>query len=300
MQSSLKIDPVVDILAKTMLNKSKTVYMTNNTYNENGRSSLDEQEANNSVDTINRLLDYKKRTQEKLKLKILLKKQHEGDMLQEKPSISVGSQKLISQSDYKPIYSKQRIKQINDEKSKKMEKLRQETEKRKLKLEKESIKNSFPQYKNPQIASVKLCFDPNDVKSMINKPNINSKFKKNLEDEELKLCSFKPTTDRNSDLIFSKLQKSKTVVERLIDYGKQKEDRLKKKIKEYNSQFTPQGLNKKKRIPKSKITTIGKQEDYGIDIFVNTILNQIGNAETIANDKPDSLANTSLLSKYVI
>ena len=257
--------------------------------------SMKKQTGINNSDTAKRLIDYKKKAQEKLEFQIFLKKQHEEETIKEKPLISRGSQKLIEQIGHQPIYTIKRIKEIEEENSKKIEKLRQ-------KLQDEKDKEQQFTTKSAQIMDSKLCFDPKNIKPMVYKTTI--KFNECTEDEELKLCSFKPTTDKHSDRILSKDIYKKPVIERLIDYGKCKEKDLKQKIEESIPAFTPQGQKKTKK-PKKKFNK-PKQKKHKelteskttMESFISSVLDQLGKANVSMNDQSETLANTYILSKY--
>jgi hypothetical protein len=241
--------------------------------------------ATNTSETVERLMSYKKNTQKKLVDMIKEKEEQEQEELKPKPQISIGSLKLIEGKQHLPIYSEARIKQIELEKGKKMEKLRKEVEKRRRKAEEEDIANSVPSYKGSEITNVKLCFDPESIKPIVyqtTKTDTHSKV--TTEDEELKYCSFKPTTNKNSNIIFAKKnQLNKSVVERLTDSMRCKESMV--------TTSTKQRVKRKsKQAPKFVQT-----ENNDLDRFIQSVFDKLAKPDEIN----ESSISTSMISKYI-
>jgi len=241
----------------------------------------------NTSETVERLMGYKKNVEKKLAGKIKEKEEQEQEGLKVKPQISIGSLKLIEGKRHLPIYSEERIKQIELEKSKKMEKLKKEVEERRRKAEEEDIANSTPSYKGSEITNVKLCFDPESIKPMVYQTAKNDAHSKmSTEDEELKACSFKPTTNKNSNIIFAKKnQLNKSVVERLIDYGKCKESII--------MSSTEQRVKRKNKPAPKPLQT----SNNGLDRFVQSVLDQLTKSDE--SEKGESGITTSVMSKYI-
>ena len=128
--------------------------------------------------------------------------------MKKKPDISAGSKKVFEAKKYVPIYSTERLQQIDTAKKIKVEKLRQEMELKKKLAEEEDIAKSVPTYKGADM-NAELCFDPENVKSMVydDLGKKRNKARETSEDEEVKnCCSFRPNTNKRSEQLFSKVR----------------------------------------------------------------------------------------------
>lgn len=252
----------------------------------NGKVSNQNSVASSSLETVERLLEFKKKVDRKIAEQVDLKRKREEKELKVKPALSSGTKKLIKGKAYIPIYSKERLQEIESTKIKKMEKLRQEVNEKRRQAEEESIANSIPSYKGSEITNIELCFDPSAIKPMLyQSPNANAKQRITSEEEELKRCSFKPKLDKRSDMILSQTNYcNKTVIERLTNKCKQEP------IKE-NS--VPVKTQVKKRNERGKMCNT-KPEETNIDDFVKLVLAQV---EHIEDDKERS--NISVINKYL-
>eukprot|EP00826_Nyctotherus_ovalis_P035386 TRINITY_DN3038_c0_g2_i3.p1 TRINITY_DN3038_c0_g2~~TRINITY_DN3038_c0_g2_i3.p1 ORF type:complete len:330 (+),score=92.89 TRINITY_DN3038_c0_g2_i3:94-1083(+) len=238
---------------------------------------------NTSV-TVERLMEYKKKAQKRLADKMKEKEEQVQEEMTTKPQISTGSLKLIEGRQHLPIYSAERIKQIEQEKTKRMEKLRKEAEERKRRAEEEDIANSTPSYRGSEITNVKLCFDPESIKPMVYQPaKAFANSKPSTEDEELKSCSFKPATDKNSNLMFArKNQHNKSVVERLTSSGKRKEESK-------QTFATEQKKGQMERV-------LEAEEGNDLDKFVQSVLEQLAKPDDAESESP---ACSSVMNKYI-
>eukprot|EP00826_Nyctotherus_ovalis_P007065 TRINITY_DN1173_c0_g2_i1.p1 TRINITY_DN1173_c0_g2~~TRINITY_DN1173_c0_g2_i1.p1 ORF type:complete len:375 (-),score=107.46 TRINITY_DN1173_c0_g2_i1:67-1026(-) len=241
----------------------------------------------NSLDTVERLMEHKKKVEKKIAEQADLKRKKEDEQLKSKPVISSGTQKLIKSKKYIPIYVKERLQEIENTKTKKLEKLRLEVSEKRRLAEEQSL-TSVP-YKGSQITNIELCFDPSAIRPMVYQaPSDTSKQRATSEEEELKKCSFRPRTDRKSEIIFAqKNQCNRSVVERLTDYGKHRQEALREKSE----------VKAKPKVGKrnegAKIFST-KPEETNIDEFVRMVLAQVESAEE-DKEKP----NTSVINKYL-
>jgi len=242
----------------------------------------------NSLDIVERLFEYEKRAKNKIAEQIDLKRKREEQELKQKPVISSGTKKLIKTKKYIPIYFKERLQEIETEKNKKMEKLKKEVNEKRRQAEEESIANSIPSYKGSEITNVELCFDPSAIKPMLyQSPHPKSQL--TSEEEELKKCSFRPKTDKRSDIILAQRNYyNKSVIERLTEYGRYQQETLKEKCESVKVKPTV-----KKRNEATKIFHT-KPEESNIDDFVKMVLAQ---AEQTEDTKEE--ANISVINKYL-
>ena len=279
-----------------IINKSKNVNKTQDKLSTTTRSQ--NSIISNQSETVERLLDYKKKAQQKLADQIKIQRKKEEDELRPKPEISIGTKKLIQTKKYVPIYNKERLQQISSDKNKKMEKLREEVNEKRRQAEEESIANSIPSYKGSEITNVELCFDPNAIKSMVyKKPEVNDKVKITTEEEELKKCSFKPKTDKKSEEIFAQRNiHNKSVVERLTDYGKYQQEMIKEKT---TDSFKQKKIHKRhKEIVKEKVEKVKVEgEEKGIDEFVQMMLMQLDDNKSEEKEKLEE--TSSIINKYI-
>ncbi len=272
----------------------------------------------NATETAERLLEFKKKSQEKIEAKIAQKLREEQEALKPKSVISSGSKKLIESKKYVPIYSKERLQQIEAAKKQKVDKLRQEMEEKKRQAEENDIATSVPSYKGAEITNVELCFDPNAVKPMVYQaPDPAAKKPlESTEDEELKKnCSFKPTTNKKSDQLFSKKNvKNKPVVERLMDYGKYKKELIEQKIAESTPTFqpmrVPQSRNSKTKVfytkdehggdSKMEAAELENQPKKAFEVEdLRQLIQGAGNKRKELKDDASTI-KTSVISKYII
>jgi len=276
-----------------------------------------------TADFSERLYEFSKKKQEKIDAIIAEKMKAEQESLKIKPLISNGSKRLMDKGKYVPIYSKERLQQIDQKKKQKVMKIKQEMEEKKKKAEEEELINSTPTYKGSEITNVELCFDPNAVKPMVYQFGDNAPKKSTVvessEDEQLKNCSFHPETDKMSEKLFSKKNvNNKPVVERLMDYGKYQKKSQEKRIEESKPTFKPQKQKYNKNT--KKFLTVEEEnkekEENDEDKKLNKIEN--GNKKNTIDDlkelmikkaqkqekesqiKDTSSVMTSVISKYIV
>ena len=184
-------------------------------------------------ETIERLLIYEKRKQGKLEMRVMLSKEKEKKMLKEKPDICIESKQLCEGKP--PIYSQERINQIEQMKKEKLEKLRKNITEKRVEAEKKALEYNKPN----KLGNTQLCFNPNTVTSIAFKTtDIIKSYKKTSEEEELQRCSFRPKTNKKSLELVAKNNK-KPVVQRLLDYERSRKYAMKVKIKESQPSFKP-------------------------------------------------------------
>lgn len=251
----------------------------------NGYGTKSSSTANTSV-TVERLMEYKKKAQKRLADRMKAKEEQVQEEMTTKPQLSVGSLKLIEGKQHLPIYSTERMKQIEQEKVRRMEKLRKEAEERKRMAEEEDIANSIPSYRGSEITNVKLCFDPESIKPMVYQPaKAITNSKPTTEDEELKLCSFKPTTDKNSNAMCArKSQHSKSVVERLA-VGRRGE----------GNKRLPATEQRERKSGRAE-QVVEAEEGNELDRFVQSVLEQLAKPDSAENESP---APSSVMNKYI-
>lgn len=198
--------------------------------------------------TITRLLTYEKRKQEKLEVQVMLSKAKEKKTMKDKPSMCVRSKQLNEAKTHIPIYSQERINQIEQVRKEKLEKIKKEITEQKEETEKK-ILESEKEDRLSKLSNTQLCFNPNAITSMILKnTNVIKAFRKTSEDEELSHCSFRPKTNKKSIEIAAKINTSnKPVVQRLLDYDKSRKYVMQQKMKDNKPSFKPEINNKTKK-----------------------------------------------------
>jgi len=278
-----------------MISLNKSSVNTSNSkqkLNEVKQSTIPARKSKNTTlmttmdDIVKKLMNYKKKVNTKVKLKMLITKRKE--VVERRPSISIGTQKLIKSISYIPINTTKRIRQIKDNKNKKLEQV-------KMNIKKDSPSNKLI-YKYRKIPNNKLCFDPSIIKSKINRSmEVTLKYIQS-SDEELKICSFRPSTNKRSEKLFAKSVQNKSIVERLIGYTKLKEDRLKKRMEENTPRFIPRTNIKKKYTSQSNSPI----NESTMNTFIKTVLDKFSKKKEVNGEAPNTLANTSILSKYII
>lgn len=241
----------------------------------------------NSLDTVERLMEHKKKVEKKIAEQADLKRKKEDLQLKSKPAISSGTQKLIKSKKYIPIYVKERLQEIESTKTKRLEKLRLEVSERRRLAEEQSLASA--PYKGSQITNIELCFDPSAIRPMVYQAASDaSKQRTTSEEEELKKCSFRPRTDRRSEIIFAQgNQCNRPVVERLTESGRC----LRETLREKNEVKVKPRVRKRNEGAKTVST---KPEETNIDEFVKMVLAQVESAE---EDKERS--NISVINKYL-
>ncbi|MDR3582091.1 MAG: hypothetical protein P4L67_02330 [Candidatus Pacebacteria bacterium] len=226
-----------------------------------------------------RLFNSKKRTAEKLEAKVTEQIKREQQSLRVKPGLSQGSKKLLQSKKYLPIYSKERLQQIDSAKKQKIEKLRQEMAQKKKQTEEEELANSVQVYKGSEITNVELCFDPRSIRSVVYESSgKKDKTRETTEDEEVKTCcSFHPSTDKNSTALFTKRNvNSKGVVQRLIDYGKFQKKTIEQLAEDSRPQFKPQ---KYSEISRKNSHGKGRNKAWGFQTKEEVVQSQFMDAE---------------------
>ena len=203
--------------------------------------------------TVERLLESERRKRERLEAQKAVHEKARESTLQAKPSITKKSTEINNAKEYVPLHSQQRINQMEREKRKKMEELKKKLEKtEEIFTEKKSKSN---------IKSTKCSLYKNIHNDRID----------NTEERELESCTFRPSTDSKSTAIFRKMNsKKRSVVQRLISYGKLQEEMLKQKIEESIPSFHPRT---KGQIKKKSSMTLHRQ--VGVNGIDNLIMERL-------------------------
>eukprot|EP00826_Nyctotherus_ovalis_P065130 TRINITY_DN9568_c0_g3_i2.p1 TRINITY_DN9568_c0_g3~~TRINITY_DN9568_c0_g3_i2.p1 ORF type:complete len:308 (-),score=75.82 TRINITY_DN9568_c0_g3_i2:55-891(-) len=197
--------------------------------------------------TVARLLMFERRRKEKRKVQALLSREKEKKMLREKPEICVLSKQMSESRNHIPIYSQERINQIEQARREKLEKIKKEICEEKRVLDEAFERQEHTKDRLHRVKEKKLCFDPSKVTSLLYKTMaIPNSCRKTSEEQELQYCSFRPKTNKKSSELTTKADSpKKPVVQRLLDYEKSRKYVMKQRVKESEPSFRLE-TNKKK------------------------------------------------------
>lgn len=206
--------------------------------------------------TIERLLESERRKKEKLEAQKAVNDKLIEDTLKPKPSITPKSKQITNTKQYIPLYSQERINQMERDKRKKMEELKKKVAEEKVK-EKEEV---FVERRHSETKVIEHTIFKNIHNDRID----------NTEEQELESCTFRPNIDSKSRAIFTKINsKKRPVVQRLISYGKYQKELLKQKIQQTIPSFSPQVKRERKVVtPKLEV----KHKPNEIDNLIMTKL----------------------------
>lgn len=197
--------------------------------------------------TVARLLTFEKRRKEKREVQALLSREKEKKMLREKPEICVASKQMSESMNHIPIYSQKRIDQIEQVRREKLEKIKKAIHDEKKSLDKAAESQAHTKHRQHRVDAKELCFDPRKVTSLLYKTmGVPGCYRRTSEEQELQCCSFRPKTNKKSLELTAKVESlSKPVVQRLLDYEKNRKYMMKQRVKESEPSFRPE-INKGK------------------------------------------------------
>jgi len=154
-----------------------------------------------------RLIDSQKKTKARLEAQTIERIKEEQATMKASPSISDGSKRLLKAKQYVPIYSNERQQQILSTRKQKIEKMRLEVEMKK-RIEEEKTLNSTTPLISVDLFRDELCFDPRSVRSVVYERSAKNNGNQGETSEEHEIrscCSFHPSTNQKSNLLFSKV-----------------------------------------------------------------------------------------------
>eukprot|EP00826_Nyctotherus_ovalis_P002906 TRINITY_DN10584_c0_g2_i1.p1 TRINITY_DN10584_c0_g2~~TRINITY_DN10584_c0_g2_i1.p1 ORF type:complete len:218 (-),score=52.14 TRINITY_DN10584_c0_g2_i1:322-975(-) len=192
------------------------------------------QRLDNSIQ--NRLTTSQNKTRDWRDRKLLEKIKQEQSELRPSPGISKGSVRLLAQkATSSPIYSNERIHQINTLKRRNLEKIKR------LAV---SPREEQRQFERPRLS-------PNAQSAFTSRAPSGSRTprEETTEEKELrKRCTFMPRTDKKSREIFERRNaNNKSVEDRLLTYRLVQEQLMNELIKENTPSFTPNISKRYKR-----------------------------------------------------
>eukprot|EP00826_Nyctotherus_ovalis_P037685 TRINITY_DN3458_c0_g1_i1.p1 TRINITY_DN3458_c0_g1~~TRINITY_DN3458_c0_g1_i1.p1 ORF type:complete len:202 (+),score=46.63 TRINITY_DN3458_c0_g1_i1:38-607(+) len=177
-------------------------------------------------------MSFKVRAEEMRKARVLEESRKEQASMRAKPEMSKGSKKILMQSSsHLPLYTNERLHQITAKKKRSMDKLKMN---RTCRIERNA------KLLQTEVKKKDLCFNPKHVKSQLfGKTDVICV--ETTEEKELdRTCTFRPKTNKNSDMIWSQQNRNgKSVVDRLIDYGKLHKKLREEQIRDSLPKFRP-------------------------------------------------------------